>query len=100
MSKLERIAKLNIISLPKSGQLSWFYYFRNLSAFDLSKMAQEASGHGLHDAATAFLEAATKKAKEEEKNKVDLVRSDFGRQHCQQHAYLVCHIDLVSSAEI
>ncbi len=39
-------------------------------------MAQEASGHGLHDAATAFLEAATKKAKEEEKNKIDLVSWD------------------------
>ena len=37
-------------------------------------MAQEASGHGLHDAATVFLEAATKKAKEEEKNKRDLVK--------------------------
>lgn len=38
-------------------------------------MAQEASGHGLHDAATAFLEAATEKAKEETKNKTDLVSS-------------------------
>ena len=54
-------------------------------------MAQEASGHGLHDAATAFLEAATKKAKEEEKNKVDLVRSDFGRQHCQIRPTIIHH---------
>jgi hypothetical protein len=36
-------------------------------------MAQEASGHGLHDAATAFLEAATKKAKQEERDHVNLV---------------------------
>ncbi len=44
-----------------------------LSAFDLSSMAREASGHGLHDAATAFLEAATKKAEQEKKNKISLV---------------------------
>jgi hypothetical protein len=43
------------------------------SAFDLSSMAREASGHGLHDAATAFLEAATKKAEQEKKNKINLV---------------------------
>ncbi len=36
-------------------------------------MAREASGHGLHDAATAFLEAATKKAEQEKKNKINLV---------------------------
>ena len=36
-------------------------------------MAREASGHGLHDAATAFLEAATKKAEQEAKNKTNLV---------------------------
>ena len=44
-----------------------------LPAYDLTMMAMEASGHGLHDAATVFLEAATKKAREEEKSKTDLV---------------------------
>ena len=36
-------------------------------------MAQEASGNGLHDAATAFLDAATKMAQIEAKDKTDLV---------------------------
>lgn len=49
------------------------FYEKN-SAYDLTMMAQEASAHGLHDAATVFLEAATKKALEEEKNKTDLVK--------------------------
>ena len=48
-----------------------------ISAYDLTMMAQEASAHGLHDAATVFLEAATKKATEEEMNKTDLVKATF-----------------------
>lgn len=43
-----------------------------VNSFDLSRMALEASAHGLYDASAAFLEEATKKAALEAKEKIDL----------------------------